>query len=152
MRLQECSDMALPALERKPFKRHERLHCTNCNRVIDIRQHDGKFSHFSAFKKHCYVCEGLFASVIASAHLKIKKLIESGSMESPKGKSCVDCGAPAVCHDLRNYSKPIEAVPVCRSCNTLRGPGILGEIYAVRTIVPFYGPCKTYSPKMRPVQ
>lgn len=147
-----ASDMSLPALDRKPFKRAERLFCESCGRVIDIRRHDGKFSHFSSSKKHCYVCEDIFAAAISRAHRQIRKFIAAGSMVSHEGKSCADCGAPAVFYDIRNYSKPTEVVPICKSCNNLRGPGILGEIYEVRTIMPFYGSLETYSPKMRPVR
>ena len=34
---------------------------------------------------------------------------------------CVDCGEPAEMYDHRNYYKPLEVEPVCRSCNSQRG-------------------------------
>jgi len=37
---------------------------------------------------------------------------------------CVDCGKRAQCWDHRDYSKPLEVDPVCKSCNYHRGPGL----------------------------
>ena len=36
---------------------------------------------------------------------------------------CVDCGKPASEYDHRDYTRPLDVVPVCRHCNQLRGPG-----------------------------
>ena len=38
--------------------------------------------------------------------------------------ACVDCGARASCYDHRDYNKPLDVDPVCRSCNYKRGPAI----------------------------
>lgn len=38
---------------------------------------------------------------------------------------CVDCGAAATDYDHRDYNKPLDVEPVCRSCNFKRGPAIL---------------------------
>lgn len=35
---------------------------------------------------------------------------------------CVDCGKPAKCWDHRDYDKPLQIEPTCRSCNKKRGP------------------------------
>jgi len=35
---------------------------------------------------------------------------------------CVDCGAVAACYDHRDYLRPLDVEPVCRSCNNKRGP------------------------------
>ena len=43
--------------------------------------------------------------------------------------ACVDCGKRATDYDHRDYSKPLDVVPVCRKCNDARGPAVLG-IYA----------------------
>jgi hypothetical protein len=42
-------------------------------------------------------------------------------MPPATGQDCVDCGAPAVFYDHRDYDKPFDVVPVCRSCNIRRG-------------------------------
>lgn len=38
--------------------------------------------------------------------------------------ACVDCGGEATQYDHRDYLKPLEVDPVCRSCNKRRGPGL----------------------------
>jgi len=45
---------------------------------------------------------------------------------------CVDCGANAVCYDHRDWQKPLEVVPVCRSCNNRRkqAKNLLGGVGA----------------------
>lgn len=45
-----------------------------------------------------------------------------GILLSPKGMACVDCGKSADRYDHRDYSMPLDVVPVCGSCNTKRGP------------------------------
>jgi hypothetical protein len=37
---------------------------------------------------------------------------------------CVDCGIRAENYDHRDYNKPLDVVPVCRSCNMKRWKGI----------------------------
>lgn len=39
---------------------------------------------------------------------------------SAAGRKCVDCGRPADRWDHRDYRKPLEVEPVCRSCNWYR--------------------------------
>lgn len=40
----------------------------------------------------------------------------------PDGKTrCVDCGGLAYGFDHRDYLKPLDVEPVCRSCNSARG-------------------------------
>jgi hypothetical protein len=35
--------------------------------------------------------------------------------------ACVDCGGVALEYDHRDYGRPVEVEPVCRSCNKRRG-------------------------------
>ncbi|MBN8492375.1 MAG: hypothetical protein J0M00_13225 [Burkholderiales bacterium] len=35
--------------------------------------------------------------------------------------ACADCGAPALEYDHRDYARPLDVDPVCKSCNRLRG-------------------------------
>jgi hypothetical protein len=66
----------------------------------------------------------------ARAHEAIKNQIRSGAMRPARECSCVDCGKPATDYDHRDYNKPLEVEPTCRSCNLLRGPALpyLGEV------------------------
>lgn len=51
--------------------------------------------------------------------------IEIGKGNLPKLREkevpCVDCGERATIYDHRDYNRPIEVVPVCKSCNSKRG-------------------------------
>lgn len=58
-----------------------------------------------------------------SAHLHVRKAVVAGLLPPAYECECVDCGRPACDYDHRDYSKPLAVEPVCRSCNTKRGPG-----------------------------
>lgn len=58
------------------------------------------------------------------AHQIVYKAVLSGSIPPIETLKCVDCGVKAVHYDHRDYNKPLEVVPVCRSCNSKRGPAI----------------------------
>lgn len=48
--------------------------------------------------------------------------IKKGEIPKLDGKiKCTDCGKPATCYDHRNYYKPLEVEPVCKSCNNKHG-------------------------------
>lgn len=55
-------------------------------------------------------------------HKLVRAAIKRGELKPIKGQLCTDCGAPAKDYDHRDYSKPLEVDPVCRSCNLNRGP------------------------------
>lgn len=49
---------------------------------------------------------------------------QKGALASPKLFSCNDCGIAATEYDHRDYNKPLDVVPICRSCNARRGRAI----------------------------
>jgi hypothetical protein len=51
----------------------------------------------------------------------VAKAIKNGSLPNPKTLMCVDCGAPAVCYEHRDYRKPLDVDPVCKRCDCIRG-------------------------------
>lgn len=57
------------------------------------------------------------ARVFVGCHVK------AGTIPAARLLACVDCGKPARDYDHRDYTKPLEVEPTCRSCNRLRGPG-----------------------------
>lgn len=57
-----------------------------------------------------------------AAHRKVSDAVKRGKLPSAKTRACADCGKPAFDYDHRDYGKPLEVEPVCRSCNRLRGP------------------------------
>ena len=44
-----------------------------------------------------------------------------GKIPKPTSLMCEDCGFWAEFYDHRDYNQPLVIVPVCRSCNALRG-------------------------------
>lgn len=57
-----------------------------------------------------------------AAYRAVAKAVKAGALKRPYGQSCADCGRPAEVFDHRDYSKPLQVEPVCRSCNVMRGP------------------------------
>ena len=56
------------------------------------------------------------------AHGTVAQAIRAGLLPNPKTLACVDCGSPACGYDHRNYRRPLEVKPVCKSDNSSRGP------------------------------
>lgn len=55
------------------------------------------------------------------ARRHVREAIKEGRLRKPSEYLCVDCGEPAEQYDHRDYAKPLEVEPVCRSCNWYRG-------------------------------
>lgn len=53
---------------------------------------------------------------------QVAKARRTGALKPPAEFDCVDCGREAECYDHRDYAKPLDVEPVCRSCNVIRGP------------------------------
>ncbi len=97
-------------------------HCVDCNCVIDeyMPGQGGK-------PMRCSKCVKLRKSTVGiqqAAHTIVSCAVRSGIIKPPSQFSCVDCGLPASVYDHRNYYKPLDVQPVCRSCNVIRGPAI----------------------------
>lgn len=74
---------------------------------------------------YCYDCSLLVIKAYVKAKSQVSKAIKDGLLVDLKtGVDCVDCGRPASVYEHRYYLKPLDVVPVCRSCNTLRGPAL----------------------------
>lgn len=54
----------------------------------------------------------------------VSRAIRDGVLVHPSKLHCVDCGKQACEYDHRDYNKPLQVEPVCRSCNLNRGPAI----------------------------
>lgn len=55
------------------------------------------------------------------AHKAVSDAIACGKIHPAGVYKCVDCDDPAMVYDHRDYNKPLDVVPVCVSCNLLRG-------------------------------
>ena len=91
--------------------------CRFCNKEVIGRYHSAKT---------CFECTdtkkdrtGVLAAIKA-----VKKAVKAGLLAPVKTLFCVDCGKPAQCYEHRNYNKPLDVQPVCRSCNYHRGAAI----------------------------
>lgn len=60
-------------------------------------------------------------AITGRAHAEVAKAVKAGLLAHPSKLRCVDCGVPACQYDHRDYSKPLDVAPVCRSCNVMRG-------------------------------
>jgi hypothetical protein len=71
---------------------------------------------------HLYVPQhaSLFWQSWASS--AVKAAVDRGVLARLDGSiACTDCGNPACQYDHRDYSRPLDVDPVCRSCNKKRG-------------------------------
>lgn len=75
---------------------------------------------------YCFPCSyrASAAGGRKEARYAVAKAVRLGALPRASTLLCVDCGQQARDYDHRDYSKPLEVQPVCRSCNKLRGPGI----------------------------
>lgn len=57
------------------------------------------------------------------AHSAVQAAIKRGLLPDLKSGeyACTDCGASAYEYDHRDYGRPLDVQPVCRSCNKRRG-------------------------------
>lgn len=69
----------------------------------------------------------------------VRDAVLNGNLLPAKLLSCTDCGKPAVLYDHRDYSKPLDVQPVCKSCNNKRG--------SAKNYIPFYRAMPMYPNK-----
>lgn len=58
-----------------------------------------------------------------AANARVKSAVRRGLLLRLDGRvRCTDCPRPATEYDHRDYARPLDVEPVCRSCNHRRGP------------------------------
>ena len=95
--------------------RVRKLECHLCKQKFFLRLARG------ARRKICPNCQHAWAALRNKAQQKVYKAIRHGVIQPARKQLCVDCGKPATCLDHRSYSKPLDVVPTCNSCNSKRG-------------------------------
>lgn len=91
--------------------------CHGCGRA-HLAMHEMSECRDCSFVRHCYQ-----AGVRGPASYAVAKAVKLGQLPKLDGSiACVDCGGIATDYEHRDYSKPLDVEPVCRSCNKLRGP------------------------------
>lgn len=86
--------------------------------------------HGDSKSRQCYACAQETRRIGAKAVYTVRGAVHRGLLEPARTLKCVDCGKPARDYDHRDYSKPLDVVPVCHSCNIKRGPAALGNAAA----------------------
>lgn len=56
-----------------------------------------------------------------AAYQAVKFALISGFLPPVHFLKCFDCGRQAQCYDHRDYRKPLDVWPVCKSCDAKRG-------------------------------
>lgn len=94
-------------------------YCVDCNLVIEdyLPGQGGK-------PMRCDKCKTVRNETIGvqrAAHSIVACAVRHGILKHPGDFECVDCGKQASVYDHRDYYKPLDVAPVCRSCNVIRG-------------------------------
>lgn len=91
--------------------------CAYCNQEITGREPSARF---------CWGCTHIRPrkNGQAQAAYEVNKAVRNGTIPHFSNFNCVDCGKPAQCYEHRDYNKPLEVEPTCKSCNTRRRPAI----------------------------
>ena len=94
-----------------------RTNVRECPVCRQVAKRDGNW-------RYCWDCYRRFAPLAPRAVYLVHKAVLMGRLPRASSCTCVDCGKPAHEYDHRDYAKPLDVVPLCRSCNKLRGPAI----------------------------
>jgi hypothetical protein len=76
-------------------------------------------------RRYCRTCtrfDGPLISTQSNSSAAVSSAIRRGDLMPATQYFCVDCGGSASQYDHRDYTKPLDVDPVCRSCNARRGP------------------------------
>lgn len=101
--------------------------CIECGDLYFAHQAKGTCwdCSYERYRKLC--------SIGGKAARVVKKAVKDGLLPVLDGSiPCKDCGKPACDYDHREYAKPLEVDPVCRSCNALRGPALEHRAIVIR--------------------
>lgn len=96
--------------------------CLDCADPIERSGH----SRGGPMALRCNTCRSVRGvvrqAIRTAAATAVATAIRRGVLAHASTLKCVDCLRPAEQYDHRDYTKPIEVEPVCRSCNVMRGP------------------------------
>lgn len=91
--------------------------CVTCLQLFRVR--------FKSHKRSCVDCEDLRENAKKAAQRAVQREIKAGRLTKATAHRCADCGEKASMWEHRDYTKPLQVEPVCRSCNHARGPARL---------------------------
>lgn len=90
--------------------------CVACNGLFNVSRNGAHH------QQHCADCLVTWKREQKRALLAVRGAVIAGLLPPVTTLRCVDCDFPASIYDHRDYSRPIDVVPVCASCNQRRGP------------------------------
>ena len=82
----------------------------------------GKSFERDAGAWRCWPCDTKVQEIRLAARRIVSDAVRAGLLPPLKSVVCVDCEAPAVAYDHRDYRRPLAVAPVCLACNSRRGP------------------------------
>lgn len=94
-------------------------------RIIDCVRCGDSMKAYTSWEKRCWRCVRAADNdrLRRIARMAVKDAVLAGDLPQVKTLTCVDCGNPAQCYDHRDYYKPLDVDPVCKSCDSKRGAG-----------------------------
>lgn len=92
-----------------------------CCRCGNLAERSGDLASY------CMECYWASQAEKGRVYAKIYKAKKSGLLKDASNYVCADCFEPAQVWDHRDYGKPLDVIPVCRSCNWKRGPALSGQ-------------------------
>lgn len=87
--------------------------CPVCSKPM-LGYHNGN-------SRMCRTCSVATFPIQIRALGAVTRAVASGALPRPSTMPCADCGGLASCYEHRDYTKPLEVVPICRRCNQARG-------------------------------
>lgn len=108
---------------------HQRWNCLACQRIKSARQREaGARGAATRAKNYPHWRKPVDAQKYwqGRAHSAVQAAIKHGLLPSLKAGeyACTDCGGVAIEYDHRDYGRPLDVQPVCRSCNKQRGTAV----------------------------
>ena len=71
----------------------------------------------------CLKCRRARARDMKHAIRLVSRAIRDGALP-PLTSAICGCGKPALVYEHRDYRRPLDVEPVCKSCNRKRGPAL----------------------------
>lgn len=106
----------------KPLRLDGRWCCVECRGPVEQAVYGGRKVRPPVRCRPCAKRRYDQRKAIAGrAHFEVAKAVRAGALAHPSKLHCSDCGRPAAQYDHRDYTKPLNVAPVCRSCNVMRG-------------------------------
>ena len=91
--------------------------------ITCVRCGDAVMSHTTSTLM-CRTCQNRHNAESLLCGRAVAKAIRQGLLPRADTCICADCGAAASEWEHRDYLKPLDVEPICRSCNNKRGPAL----------------------------